>query len=365
MVLLLPLLERIKNEWPTAILDIAVGDGSEELVEGVDGVSNIFVCGSHRSRSIVWGPYQRIIRYLIVYRRKIMPYRYDLAIAPRWGSILAAEAIYLAYFTGADLRIGYSSSVDGGSPGMDKLLTCAARGGWHEHETMRNLRLLNRAGVSTEAVDDSEARCPVESLKKLASKENERELLHLSEDEEEWAPGSYAVISPGATNRFNSWSVDKIGDVIDELHRKSSLRFYVIGSRGDKNLCEKIVGRAPVYSRSLAGSTTLKQVVGLISGAEIFIGMDSGPAHIAGALGVPTLVLSPFPANCKEEHRASPVRFRPCGPRVRVLQPMWPLPPCSPTCSFPGAHCIDQITASEVVHAACQILDGHDRVPSR
>jgi ADP-heptose:LPS heptosyltransferase len=84
--------------------------------------------------------------------------------------------------------------------------------------------------------------------------------------------------------------------------------------------------------------------------------MDSGIAHIAGALGIPTVVLSPFPSSCAEEHPNSPTRFRPCGPRVRVLQPESPLPPCHPTCSFSGPHCIQQITPEDVLEAVRELL---------
>jgi ADP-heptose:LPS heptosyltransferase len=65
--------------------------------------------------------------------------------------------------------------------------------------------------------------------------------------------------------------------------------------------------RGPV---DLTGRTTMKQAAGIIAGARCLIGIDCGLAHVAAALGVPTLVM--FGAT-------SEVKNRPLGPRVRVM----------------------------------------------
>jgi ADP-heptose:LPS heptosyltransferase len=357
MVLLLPLLEKIHEVWPSANIDIVSGNSACHLLSGIDGLRNVFVCGSHRSRFGVFGIYKRLLRNLLLYRREMMQYEYDLAIAPRWGSILTSEAVYLAYLTGAPERIGYSGSVDGGDESINVLLTRAANGGQHEHETIRNIRLLERVKLTRlEPEDESVSFRPIQSLVRLAKQTPVEQLFNKFHSGNRLAPQGYAVIAPGATNPYNIWPSGFLADVIQKLHQENALYFYIVGGSGDAHRCEEVAQLVPEYARSIAGKTNLQELAGLVSRARLFIGMDSGIAHIAGGLGIPTIVISPFPSSFTEDHPHSPERFRPCGPYVSVLQPESPIPPCDPICSAPGPHCIQQVTPAQVVAASISLL---------
>jgi len=357
MVLLLPLLEKIHQTWPLANIDIVSGNGACHLLNGVHGIRNIFVCGSHRSRFGILGVYKRLLRNLLLYRREIMQHEYDLAIAPRWGSILTSEAVYLAYLTGAPERIGYSGSVDGGNESINILLTQAATGGQHEHETIRNIRLLERVKLTElESEDEAVASRPVQSLVRLAQQRSGEELLKKLQFENRPVFREYAVIAPGATNPHNIWPNDFLVEVIKKLYQENALYFYIVGSPEDAPRCEELAKFVPECAQSIAGKTNLQEVVGLVFRARLFIGMDSGIAHIAGGLGIPTIVISPFPSTYTEDHPHSPERFRPCGPYVSVLQPEKPLPPCDPICSLSEPHCIRQISPAQVVAASVVLL---------
>ncbi len=360
MVLLLPLLEQIHKTWPQASIDIACGSGACDLLSGVPGIKNVFICGSHRSKFAIPGVYKRIFRNLLLYRREIMQYEYDLAIAPRWGSILTSEAVYLAYLTGARERIGYSGSVDGGDEAVNVLLTRVATGGQHEHETVRNVRLLERANLTPLETDAEAISCrPMQSLIGLAKERPAAELFKKLNLENRQGNQPYAVIAPGATNPYNVWPNSSLAEVIKKLYQQTGLFFYIVGSPGDARRCEELAQLTPGCAQSIAGQTNLQELAGLLFTAKLFIGMDSGTAHVAGALGVPTIVISPFPSTFAEDHPHSPERFRPCGPNVRVLQPEKPVPPCDPICSFPGPHCIQQILPAQVVTVSASLLQSN------
>lgn len=356
-VLLLPLLERIRMIWPDASVDIAIGATACDLLAGVEGLNQIFVCGSHRTKLWLLGSYQRFFRYLRLYKRQVMLYDYDLAIVPRWGRIEAWAAAYLAYLTGARMRIGYSASVDGGDSRLDALLTVAVAGGDHEHETARNLKLLMRAGIAEEGIEEESAvDHPIRSLVRLAQISHTLEGDNLLSKVWDWTGKRYAVLSPGATNAFRLWPLEFLVEVVQTLHNKAGLITYIVGGGSDSRLCNQLAGNMRACAISLAGRTSVEQLVALLARAKLFVGMDSGTAHIAGALGIPTVVVSPFPSSIRADHPNSPVRFKPCGPRVRVLQPLYPLAPCWPTCSFPGPHCSRQVTPTMVVEAAAELL---------
>ncbi len=358
LVLLLPLVERVRAEWPSAEIDVVVGSNACDLLDGVKGLHKVFVCGSQNARVRIAGYYFRFFRNLLFYRRQIMSFDYDLALAARWGSIMTSEAIYLAFLTGAGMRVGYAASVDQGDPGLDKLLTHVAVGGEGEHETIRNLRLLDRAGLAgPRNADDSVVSRPIQPLLNLvhASASEWERLSSIFKFSQ--SSSRYAVLSPGATRPFNRWPTERLAAVMRRLHELYSLKFYIVGGASDAPISEHLVQLAPAYAVSIAGATNLRQLSLLLARASLFLGMDSGTAHIAGGLGTPTVVVSPFPSSRRDEHPNSPGRFRPCGPRVCVLQPERALSPCDPTCSVREAHCILQITVEQVVQASAAFLE--------
>ena len=74
------------------------------------------------------------------------------------------------------------------------------------------------------------------------------------------------------------------------LNERQRVTFVLIGGAEDAHRCEDLARQSPENIISLAGKTTLLQLVALIAKAMLFVGNDSGPAHIAGGLGVPTVV---------------------------------------------------------------------------
>lgn len=356
-VLLLPLLERIREGWPEAAIDIVIGGNACDLIEGVEGIRYKFLCVPHRFRMPILGDYLRLLRHLLLFREEIAHFEYDLAIAPRWGSIMTTDAVYFAYLTGAPERIGYSSSVDGGYPAVDGLLTRAASGGWHEHESVRNVRLLSAVGLREEREDDREVvRNTIPAIQNLARSIRSLTIKDSSGSRIPFGNSDYFIVSPGATAAFRTMPIDFLARVMRGIHSRTGLKGYILGGSRDAVLCGELASATSFFSISLAGQTSLQELSSILAQTKLFLGMDSGTAHVAGALGVPTLVLSPFPSNCNLDHPNSPARFRPCGPLVRVLQPTHALPPCFPVCAFPRPHCILQISSEEVISLALDLI---------
>jgi heptosyltransferase III len=93
----------------------------------------------------------------------------------------------------------------------------------------------------------------------------------------------YAVIHPTAAMAYKVWQPDRFLQVAEHLERKRGLEPVVIGA-GAAEL-------APFsHCRTVAGAP-LGRVMSLLAGASLFVGSDSGPAHIACAFGVPVVVL--------------------------------------------------------------------------
>ena len=357
LVLLIPLLERIREEWPDAIVDVAVGEPVADLLSGVPGLNRIIRHPPDPAGIPYLRDYPRAFRLLRSYRRHMAHADYDLAIAPRWGAIDTWPAFYLAYLTAASRRVGYSALAGnrGGDTRLDALLTDVAVGGANEHETARNLKLLSRAGLSKDRTQDNFA--VNETIPSVVALSVRLRASGRPQGSESAVPAEpYAVISPGATAAFRIWPATLMAAAIRTLRQQTGLQLLIVGSRSDSRLCDQLVKLSPDGCTAVAGKTDILDLLALLAGARFFLGMDSGTAHLAGALGIPTVVLSPFPAPCNLDHPNSPRRFRPCGPNVRVLQPEHPLPPCDPTCSFLEPHCIRQISSEAVSSAVLSAL---------
>jgi len=358
VILVLPLIEVIHERWPEALIDIAVGASMADLFVGHPHISNVFRYKTSHYRSPIVNKSHSVLLMVALYRREIMHLSYDLAIAPRWDSdIYAFLARYLVYFTGAPKRWSYSASVDGGNTQIDCLLTQVATGGELEHEVLRYTRLIDRAGWPGADMRSSiSIDAPIQRIIEVARENNTDGLKQLLAELDAPSLAKYAVISLGATNPRRIWPVERLAELIVSLNRKYGFSFLIIGIQTDAPLCEWLAQRTPEVAFSLAGRTNILETASIIQGAALFIGNDSGPGHIAGALGVPSVIVSSFPRSCKEDHPNSPVRFRPCGPKVKVVQPAAPLSPCHSYCDLNVTHCITQVGVDEVLEAVESLL---------
>jgi ADP-heptose:LPS heptosyltransferase len=359
VVLALPLVEQVHRLWPDALIDIAVGSNMAKLFVGHQGVNQVFrYKGSGFKQSLI-RRYLLVFKIFALYRREIMQRSYDLVIVPRWDSDAdALVAKYLAYLTNATYSCAYSAEVSGGDVTIDALFSHVAHGGDLEHEVLRYTRLLSRVGLtSRDPHDISLVREPIKRLIEVADENGAPELTRLAG---KFAPQifeTYVVVSPGATNPRRIWSHKKLTQLMTMLHNQYGFSFLIAGTPSDASSCEQLAQSVSECAVSIAGKTNMLQLTAIIRHSVLFIGNDSGPGHIAGALGIPTVIASPFPLSCKIDHPNAPARFHPCGPRVKVVQPATPRSPCYPCCSLDVAHCIEQISADDMFLAAKSLLN--------
>jgi heptosyltransferase I len=124
----------------------------------------------------------------------------------------------------------------------------------------------------------------------------------------------YAVLLPGTNWPTKRWPVEKFAALVAPLKQKFGLDVVVAGGPD----VEELAVRIP-EARNLVGKTNLPQLVELLDRAAVVIANDSGPMHIAAALGRP-LVTMYGPTN--------PVRTGPFGRDDSVLRLDIPCSPC-------------------------------------
>jgi ADP-heptose:LPS heptosyltransferase len=101
-------------------------------------------------------------------------------------------------------------------------------------------------------------------------------------------PPGFAVLVPGAAPHRpeKRWPAQKFANLAVQLQDRS----VVVGTKPEAPFAAAIKSFAPL-SLDLTGQTSLAELVSVLRQARLVIGNDTGPVHIAAALGVPTIVL--------------------------------------------------------------------------
>ena len=157
------------------------------------------------------------------------------------------------------------------------------------------------------------------------------------------ADRGFLVCVPGAGAPSKAWPAERFAAALDRFAETRGLPVVLAGSRGEADLVRRVAAGTRARTVELVG-LPLGVVTALLDGALAFLGNDSGPAHLAGARGIPRVVLfGPGPAE----------RYGHAGERsVALGGTTCPRMPCSyATCKRPDRWCMLEIQVDDVVAA--------------
>lgn len=283
----LPFLNAIKTCFHSSKMHWVIASGIEELLEGHPMIEKLWIINKDDWKKIrkAKGTISEIKTLFKYLKREKFDIAVDLQGLLRSGIITAA--------TGAPVRIGFSEAREGSR----LFYTHKIEGGKDIHAVDRYLKVAQFLGC-----DVSEVIFPFPLYKPTAS---------LSSS----CPEDYAVIIPGARWETKRWPSDKFGKLSSIL----PLKTIIVGSKGDIRTANEIVTRSNGKAISFAGNTNLKELIEIIKGARFVVSNDSGPMHIAAALGIPVFaIFGP----------TDPVRTGPYGKGHTVIKEVISCAPC-------------------------------------
>lgn len=160
------------------------------------------------------------------------------------------------------------------------------------------------------------------------------------------APGDpLLVVNPAATRDINRWPPDRFVAFFDTFADQApNVRLVLSGGPGDLDLAGDIAGRTRAPVVNLAGRVSIKELGALLARAGVVLSGDTGPMHIASAVGAPLVVLS---------GAADPDRSGPINPRdLVVIKRDLPCVPCQGrSCRRGDIACMTQMPVEWVVRA--------------
>lgn len=309
----LPVLRLLKLHWPHAQISWWIDSNYRELLEGDPDISRLFVLNRKRWKSpLHWN---ELAAHILALRAE----RFDLVIDLQ-GLARSASVAWLA--NGA-YTIGVEDKREGAPAFYDQSVP--------------------RPSPETHAVD-----WYLEVLRILKVPVHSRFewMPHYAEAKRKVATvwsGKKILLCPGARWLNKRWPAEHFRQLAQMLcSAYPDHRVDVIGGPDDVELGDQICASLPSSCQNYAGRTSLREMVELIRSADLLITNDTGPMHIAAALGIP--VVSLFgPTN--------PRRTGAYGAGAKTLQAK--TLPCVP-CMKPRCHwaeplaCLKSIGAEEV-----------------
>lgn len=159
--------------------------------------------------------------------------------------------------------------------------------------------------------------------------------------------GPYVVLHPGASAPARAWSPDRCAEAV-ELLADEGHRVVVTGGPDERDLTRRVSGATAV---DLGGRTDPRTLAGVLRTADVVVSGNTGPAHLATAVGTP--VVSLFAPVVPAE------RWAPYGVPSVVLGDQ--RAPCADSralrCPVAGHPCLDDVTAQDVACAVRKLLE--------
>ncbi len=325
-VMSIPALEALRASFPRAEIVLLSKPWVSELYWHHPAVNRQIV---YKPRTEHRGPvgFSRLIR-------ELRAERFDAALLLQ----NAFQAAWIAWLARIPLRIGYardSRSFLLHDP-IEPPLPAA-----YGHQAYYYLQMLFRAGL----IDKPK---PVEEIR-----------LRLTEAEKGWGvkkldaldlsgPRFLVGLAPGAAfGPAKRWMPERFAGLADRLIGALNADVLIFGSTAEKPLAEGIAGLMKHTPTIVAGETSLRQLLALMARCRLIVANDSGPMHLAAAMGVPLVALF----GSTNERATGPL-----GTRIRIVKRAVECSPCGQRECPIDFRCMDNLSVEEVFRATLELV---------
>ena len=315
MVLLTPALRALKRAYPESNVTLLLRPLVADLMETHPYVDTCIVDTKNRGR----------YRSLTELTRRIRRAAFDVAVVLHPTSFRNALLPFLAR---VPIRVGTNVN------GRGMLLTASRKDDTSVHEVHRYLRVLQLLDIDTS----------LDSLEFWHTDTERRIIQDLLDAENVSSTDRLIALNLGTTWRTKRWNIANFAAVIEQIaHLTPEARIVLTGSSAEQALGEDLSVSLPVIN--LIGKTSILQLGALLERCEVCLTCDSGPMHIAAAVGTPTVSLF---------GPTSPVRHKPHGTGHTIIEKPVECRPCyKRACHRQDARhlCMREISTAEVVKA--------------
>lgn len=328
-VLTTSILPTLRRRFPEAAVDVLAAPWNWEVFAASRFVARIHISRRnrfHRGASWLWP------LGLLYWSRKLRGKGYDLAIDVR-GDFVNAVLMWAA---GIPSRLGW------GCAGGGFLLTHSAPFQPGRHEVSSRHALLTTIG----------ARPTSDDVPNVAPTPDAEQYVSYLLGEFRGGGRPLLVFHVGAGTRAKSWPTEHWRELLGRVVLEQDARVILVGSEADRETAEEITqGMFWPGVMDWTGRLNVAQLTALARRCSLFIGGDSGPAHLAAAAGAK--VVSLFSGTNSAE------QWKPWGNQVTVLSQSVACSPCySNSCRLREHLCMQGLLPARVAEAVDTALHG-------
>lgn len=318
-----PLLNALRDSYPEARLTWVLQTPASTLLEGHESLDELIVLPKN---------YLKSPREVWRLRRRLRANQYDIAIDAQG----LTKSALVCGLSGAPRRIGFG---DEWGREMSRWCYNERIHSTAPHAVDRMLELLSPLGIVSPTVRFS-------IPESLADREWADRVIR-----EAGLVDGFAVVHAGAGWPSKMWMPDRFAAVTRYLESRWNLPTVVVwGSSAEREMADQIVAGSQGAARP-APPRTLRELAAFSRRARLFVSSDSGPLHLAAAVGTPCVGLyGPWP----------PKRHGPYGPAHIAIQKMT-LEGTTRQRRRASSECMEAIDVPSVCHACDQVLGSSHR----
>lgn len=322
LVLTTPVFKVLREKYPKAWIAALVFLEHREIVQGNPYLDEVILYDKKGSERGLWGQCQ----FAWGLRRK----KFDLVIHCH-----GTNRVHLAgWLAGIPVRIGYARRAPWA---LTRVHPYNKKEG-KKRETDYLFELLEPLGIAPP--QKAEAYFPV-TQRAVSSLESLIFHYRIPLDK------PWIVLNPIASDETRAWPSERFGELATRLNAGCPSVIIVIGTHKDHGIIEQFKKSTTISFYNLGGKLTLGMLGALLQKAAVLVSPDSGPTHIASAVG--TAVVSIFG---RHEPGLGPCRWQPLGENVRVvMKDISGIPEAQRKFTY-----INEITVEQVYRATLELL---------
>jgi len=271
VVMALPALSSLRKSFPDAHITWFIRPEFAPLLEENKNLDEIIIFD--RKLLGKWWLRPKAFVALLRLIRKLRSGKFDLVIDLQG---LFRTALF-AWFTGCKKRVGMQTAREFATGFYTQKIPQDSAS---IHVIDYYQKIAAAAGAATISDDYNLAPSPqaVESVNELLAERN-------------LAGRKYAVLIPGSAHAYKCWPEENFARLAEKVASQFNLDIVAVGTTNEKTITENINSLANVHVINMAGKTDIPQLIALLNGAEIVISNDTGPGHIAVALGAAIVMI--------------------------------------------------------------------------
>ncbi|WP_442483605.1 glycosyltransferase family 9 protein [Aeoliella sp. SH292] len=260
----LPVATALREHFPEAMIAWAVEGRAADLIEGHPDLDAVIKLPRRWYQSV---PATRNLR------RQLRALKFDIAVDLQ----CLTKSAFVAWLSGARRRLGVNGP---NGRELSKWLNNELTDVRAPHVVEHYLRILEPLGITSPAVS---FKIPERSDDAAYARQS---LIRLGLNAQ-----PFAILNPGAGWPSKLWPAERYGHVARHLHHQHGLTSLAVWcGNEERDLAQRIVN-ASEGTATLAPATTMPQLAAIARRAQLFLGSDTGPMHLAVAVGTPTISL--------------------------------------------------------------------------